>query len=390
MVNPSSARSPAPSASRRELLVRWSVGLAIGALFTWLSARNWPIDKLFSGTLTLGADRSGAHSLLLVNDAGAVNWSLRLWNLGGYLGCLFVIHWLRVLRWRPLLLAFAPAPLRVVNRIGAVGFMAVFMLPLRLGELVRPWLTHDDTGIPFGTGLSTIAVERVVDGLMVTLLLFAVLVQVPDTQLERYPQLLVGAYGALSVFGGATVVLLGTLVARAWTLRLLRSLIGVVSVGLANKIIGLVTTFIDGLSVLKSPVAVFSFLGMTVLYWGIVGFGVWLMAIGFGLDVPLIAGYTMMCCLVVGMMIPNSPGNVGSFWYFMLLPAGLYGVDTESPRAIGFGLGVWFVQTALVCLVGAWGLWARARAQLAASAHPDGPGRAHADGVVRDSSSAHE
>lgn len=361
------ATHTAPTASRRELFIRWAVGLAIGALFTWLSARNWPIDKLFSGSLGLDVDPAGRQLLVLVNDAGGVNWSLRLANLAGYVGCLGIIHFLRVLRWRPLLLAFAPAPFKVVNRIGAVGFMAVFMLPLRLGELVRPWLTHDDTGIPFGTGLSTIAVERVIDGLMVTLLLFGVLVQVPEAQLERYPQLLVGAYAALSIFGGATVVLIGTLVARTWTLQLLRTLIGVISKGLADKIIGLVTTFIDGLSVLKSPVAVLSFLGMTVLYWGMVGFGVWLMANGFGLDVPLIAGYAMMCCLVVGMMIPNSPGNVGSFWYFMLLPAGLYGVDTESPRAIGFGLGVWFVQTALVCVVGMWGLWARARAQLAAS-----------------------
>ncbi|MCO4761770.1 MAG: flippase-like domain-containing protein [Myxococcales bacterium] len=349
--------------SRRERLIRWAVGLVIGGLFTWLSARNWPLDKLFSGDLSLARRAGGALSLSLINDAGVTNWSIKLANLAGYLGCLFVIHWLRVLRWRPLLLAFTDAPLRVVNRIGAIGFVAVFMLPLRLGEFARPWLANTDTGIPFGTALSTIAVERVIDGLMVTLLLFAVLVQVPDSQLARYPELQLGAFAALSVFGGATVVLLGTVVARDLTLSILRRLIGLVSNKLADKIIGLVTTFIDGLSVLKSPAAVATFLGMTVSYWSVVGLGIWLMATGFGLDVPLVAGYAMMCCVVVGMMIPNSPGNVGSFWYFMLLPAGLYGIDADSPRAIGFGLGVWFVQTLQVCLFGLWGLWARARAQ---------------------------
>lgn len=361
---PATTTPARPAPKRRELLVRWLVGLAIGGLFTWLSARNWPLDRLFGGDLRSGHDATGHAALLLVDAQGALSWSLRWANLAGYLGCLFAIHWLRVLRWRPLLQAFAPAPLRVVNRVGAIGFMAVFMLPLRLGEFVRPWLIHDDTGVPFGTGLSTIAVERVIDGLMVTLLLFGVLMQLPEGQLERHTELQVGAWAALTVFGGATVVLVGTTLARDLTLNVLRRVLGLVSQGLADKIIGLVTTFVDGLRVLRSPAAVLSFLGVTVTYWGVVGFGYWLMATGFSLELPVVAAYAMMCCVVVGMMIPNSPGNVGSFWYFMLLPAGLYGVDTESTRAIGFGLAVWFVQTAQVCLFGAWGLWARARAQL--------------------------
>lgn len=345
------------------MLLKWTIGLAIGALFTWLSARNWPLDKLFGGSLSLGEDTSGAVALVLRDDLGLTNWSLRLSHLGLYLAILSCIHWLRVLRWRPMLAAFETVPLRVINRVGAAGFMSVFLLPLRLGELVRPFLISRNSAIPFGTALTTIAVERVADGLMVTLLLFGVLIGVPDTALERHPEVRVGALAALAVFGSAMGVLVATAVARDWTVRLLRRLIGLISGQLAEKIIGIATSFVDGLKVLRSPAALLQFLALTAGYWALNGLGMWVVALGFEIDAPLAAGYAMMCCVVVGMMIPNSPGNVGSFWYFMLLPAGLYGVDANASHVIGFALSVWFMITLQVTVFGLWGLWAEARAR---------------------------
>jgi hypothetical protein len=69
----------------------------------------------------------------------------------------------------------------------------------------------------------------------------------------------------------------------------------------------------------------------------------------------------MMACVVVGMMIPNAPANAGSFWTFLLLPAGLYGIDDQAPRTVAFGLGLWFAQTLQQTLFGLWGSWSDAR-----------------------------
>ena len=103
-------------------------------------------------------------------------------------------------------------------------------------------------------------------------------------------------------------------------------------------------------------------MGLTVLYWGLNGLGIWLLARGFGLTMPIIAAYAMMCGLVVGMMVPNPPGNVG-FWNFLLVPAVLYGIDPALPRHQIFALAVWFAQTVQISLFGLWGLWAEARAR---------------------------
>jgi hypothetical protein len=197
--------------------------------------------------------------------------------------------------------------------------------------------------------------------LIVTAILFTVLMEVHPSTLARHPEVQVGAWAALAVFGVAMAGLTSTLVAREFTLRMTRRILGVVSKGLAEKVIGLVTAFLDGLKVLQSPWHVAQFIGLSVVYWGVNGLGIWLFARGFGLDIPVVGAYAMMSCVVVGMMIPNSPGNVGSFWYFLLLPAALYGIKPDSPRTIAFALALWLAQTVQVSLFGVWGMVAEAR-----------------------------
>lgn len=379
-----------PQADRgKALWLKWLAGLAVGGFFVWWSSRNWPLEQLFGGELVLqqlparsshrlatalGIDRGLA---LVLRRGGAdqpLAWALNLRALGLYALVLTAIHWLRVLRWQPLLRPHAHLPLHVLNRVGAVGFMTVFLLPLRLGELTRPAMlarTHaDHPPVRFGAGLGVIALERVLDGLMVTGLLFAVLQLVPAAALAAAPQVQHGAWVALAVFATAIGGLVATMLARSLTLGLTERLLGILSKSLASKVIGLVTAFVDGLAMLKSPLHVAQFVGLTSLYWLINGAGLWLMAQGFGLQVPLPAGYAMMSCIVVGMMIPNSPGNVGTFWTFLLLPAGLWGVDQDSTAAVAFGLAVWLAQTVQGTIFGLWGSWADARALARVAAAP--------------------
>ena len=53
----------------------------------------------------------------------------------------------------------------------AIGFMANNLLPFRAGELVRVFAATKLVGAPFSTVLSSIAIERIFDGLAVVALL---------------------------------------------------------------------------------------------------------------------------------------------------------------------------------------------------------------------------
>jgi hypothetical protein len=102
----------------------------------------------------------------------ALEFSSFLPYLAGYVALLLVVQLTRALRWNYLL---APLGVRIPNApllaISSVGFMAILALPARLGEFVRPGLMRK-RGISASAALGTVAVERIVDGLLVSLFVF--------------------------------------------------------------------------------------------------------------------------------------------------------------------------------------------------------------------------
>ena len=259
---------------------------------------------------------------------------------------LSLIHVLRVVRWKPLLDPIVELDWQTHNRIGAVGFMAMFLFPLRLGELVRPYLVKQQTGgqAKMRQVLATVVVERVADGLMVSLLLVGVLAFLPQTSPETQQYMLIGAGASLAVFIGTSFFLIISAWQKERALGLIDNTFGLVSKGLAEKLKGLIEGFLYGLRATPDRRGLILFAFLTVVYWLLNGIGVWTMVKAFYLPVDLIGAYAMMACVVCGMMIPNSPGNVGSFWYFLLVPASLYGIAEGSVQAIAFGIMVWVLQ----------------------------------------------
>lgn len=336
-------------------LVKLVLGLAIGVFFVWLSAKDWPLDRLVGPTsLEGGVMTVGAHG---------EGWSVDLFWLLPYFGILVLIHVLRVVRWKPLLDPIAKLSLREHNRIGAVGFMAMFLFPLRLGELVRPYLVKramkkqaqagDPPPVRMSEVLATVVVERVVDGLVVSLFLFGVLFLLPGEGAAA-DRLKIGAFAALAVFSAAAVLLAGARWQHERTKTFVRRTAGLVSKRLAKGIGRILDDFLSGLRRLPSARTFALFMLMTIVYWALNGLGVWCMLHAFDLPIDAIGAYAMMACVVVGMMIPNSPGNVGSFWYFLCLPVSLYGISDSAPRVIAFGLAVWLMQLLQQSLFGLW------------------------------------
>jgi uncharacterized membrane protein YbhN (UPF0104 family) len=62
---------------------------------------------------------------------------------------MFLSHLLRTLRWQATLAPIKPIGFVSIFGMNAVGFMMVNVLPLRLGELVRPLLVTQREGVPY-------------------------------------------------------------------------------------------------------------------------------------------------------------------------------------------------------------------------------------------------
>src|SRR5207247_1250591 len=112
-------------------------------------------------------------------------------------GLLVVVHLCRALRWNnllaPLRVRIPPGPLLAIS---SVGFMAILALPARLGEFVRPGLLRKH-GASASAALGTVAVERIVDGLLVSLFVFAAFSALRGPTSPGW--MMWTAYGALAV-----------------------------------------------------------------------------------------------------------------------------------------------------------------------------------------------
>lgn len=203
------------------LAINLVLSLGMLALCTWLV---WPNDDT----------RTGLHTVF-----AAMHWGQFALYVAGWLGLQIIVHLCRSLRWNDL---FAPVGIRVPTgpllAISSVGFMAILTLPVRLGEFVRPGLLGKGGYSTASAALGTVAVERVVDGLMISLLVFGACfarrgADAPDWMMPT-------AYGALAVFALALVFVVGAMRRPALTIRiaLAISLLPRISPRIAKKVRG--------------------------------------------------------------------------------------------------------------------------------------------------------
>jgi hypothetical protein len=286
--------------------------------------------------------------------------------LGAYIGLLVIVQLTRALRWNYLL---APLGARIPSgpllAISSVGFMAILALPARLGEFVRPGLMRK-RGISASAALGTVAVERIVDGLLVSLFVFGAFFALRGPHSPRW--MMPTAYAALGVFALAMIFLIGALKwpeksVRFW-LRL--SLIPRVSPRLASLIERKALDMIRGFEVMRDTRNLVAFVLWSLVYWVCNGLGVYVLARGFGLDLTLVGGFATMGLCAVGITLPNSPGLVGQFQWFTLLGLSLYlpGAATKGNAIYGtafafanvhYGLQVgWYILCGAIGLATPW------------------------------------
>jgi uncharacterized protein (TIRG00374 family) len=124
------------------------LGSLVGLLFVWLAFRGTDIEGL----------KSSFKAVKYIYIVPVVFLSI-------------VVLVLRSYRWGVIL-----EPLEKINQwtlfsITAVGFMAISLLPVRMGEFARPYLISKKSSIRMGSALATIVVERIFD--MLTLSIFS-------------------------------------------------------------------------------------------------------------------------------------------------------------------------------------------------------------------------
>jgi glycosyltransferase 2 family protein len=294
-------------------------------------------------------------------DRHAVGQALRalpLSAIGTYLATLAVTHLFRAWRWefllRPLRVSL---PLRRLLLISSVGFMAILALPVRLGEFVRPYFLTRERGLRMSAALGTVAVERIVDGLLISILFFVSYLLSAGDVFSR--ELRVGAWLSLVGFVALTTFLV---LARIWTeqtiaIALRVSLLHYLAPVRAHQISDKLRALISGFHSMADRRNFGIFLFQSVLYWGVNGFGMWILARQMGLPISLGAAYTTMAFTGVILSLPNAPGLVGQFHaaiklgLLSYLPASVVNAQGMAFAIVLHGLQtIWYIGVGLLSL----------------------------------------
>jgi len=274
-----------------------------------------------------------------------------------YLATLAVTHLFRAWRWDFLLRPLgASVPLRRLLPISTVGFMAILALPVRAGEFVRPYFVARDKRVRMSAALGTVAVERIVDGLMLSILFFVSYLLSDHDGFPR--ELRAGAWLSLLLFIGLTTFLA---LAQVWTdatieLALRLSLLRRFAPARADRIGERIRSVISGFKVMADRRNFGLFLLQSALYWGTNGFGMWLLAVKMGLAISFSAALTTMAVTGVVLSLPNSPGLVGQFHAAIKLGLSAYlPIAVVNSNGIAYAIvlhgiqTVWYVGTGIVC-----------------------------------------
>ncbi|MBA2541401.1 MAG: flippase-like domain-containing protein [Deltaproteobacteria bacterium] len=256
--------------------------------------------------------------------------------LAAYIGLMVVSHLCRSLRWNyllaPLGIRIPPGPLLAIS---SVGFMAILALPARLGEFVRPGLLRR-RGISASAALGTVAVERIVDGLIISLFVFFAFFAIRGPEAPGW--MMPTAYAALGIFFVALLFLVFAMRRPDETVKfcLKMSLLPRFAPKVASVIEVKLLDMIRGFAVLRDVGNMVKFCSWTLVYWSANGLAVWVLARAFGIELSLVGGFAVMGLVGVGISLPNSPGLVGQYQWFTLLGVSLYlGPKVMEECAVG-------------------------------------------------------
>lgn len=326
--------------------IKLFLGLAVGAVCLFLAFRGVADTE----------QQTGIPWDQIVSHVKATSW----WGPVGFLLLVFVQIVLRSERWRVQVrgLTGTMPPLRDSVAINSVAAAAVFLLPFRLGEFVRPNLSAQRGIMRASSGLAATALERSVDGLVTTGFFGIVLLLVKArADIKLPPQVEVGGMIALAIFGGAMTFFIVAFRWRAGTARLVERMLSVVHGAFARRVASILTGFLDGLACFRRPRDVFAYVGITVAYWVLNALSVYCVIRGMGLEVDVLAAFFCLCFLVIGMMIPAPPGNVGNFHVFARSSLTVFGI--AAAPAVAFAIVLHALTVLSVVMMGGFFLLTR-------------------------------
>jgi hypothetical protein len=223
--------------------------------------------------------------------------------------------------------------------INTIGFLAINVIPLRMGELVRPYLLVEKENLPFGEAMVAIVLERWLDMIMLLIMLFGLgwFIDLPNGIVVQGIDILAAGQRTLGTMVVLGFIGLGALIAFGepilTPLKEHRN-------PLLVKVVGFILSLREGAHRLfGNPKLALRAFVVSCAVWGTTMLAIWFALLGFP-DFPNSVGvvWSVWTITLVGMVVAPTPGFIGVYELFCATALWLWGVDKVDGTAFALTL----------------------------------------------------
>ena len=234
-------------------------------------------------------------------------------------------YFFRGIRWHLMLRNVKRIPIWRMTKFVIIGFMCNNLLPARLGEFARALVIAKKEEISARSSFASVVLERVFDGATIVILLFAMIILQPFPLWVRKMGIIAGA---LFVICFCLLILLGHR-GEKWIEIIQRRFPD----KMMGKAAGFMLKFVHGLDILKQNSLVLYVFILSFVIWGIEALNYTIIMNSLGIRLPLGAAIFILAVTNLGIMIPSSPGNVGTMQFFCVKALSLYAIAKDQALA---------------------------------------------------------
>ncbi len=266
----------------------------------------------------------------------------------------YLSFWIRAVRWNYLLPGHYQNTPKALYDATVIGMFANNVLPLRAGEIIRPWvLKHRQKEVTFPAAFASIVTERVFDVISLLVCLGLSLGSV-----DTLPTFILLGAKALTVIAGIILIFMVLAYFRSSLLlnileKILKLVFGSKKTSLQKLITDSAIEFLSGIKAIANGrellAVVFWSFTLWITYAFLYQVGIWAM----GETTSFNMG--MVVCLLVALAVaaPSAPGFIGTFQAGAVFAlATIYGLSQEVALAYAIVIhGAQFFTTIILGLI---------------------------------------
>lgn len=262
---------------------------------------------------------------------------------------IFISHWLRAIRHRYLLNPIKEIKHGSLFSALMIGYGANTLLPAHLGEFLRAYIIGKRSGIAGSSVLATIVVERIIDVLSLLILMGFVFLVYPFPEMIR-----LSAYLTLVFSIGMILFLVWLKLKPHVVIRFLGIITRFLSKRIRDKLINIIDSFQKGIVAFENkrsyPIVFILSIVIWMGYAGLFVFGFYAFNFIEAYDIPIGASLVVLVVTTISILVPSSPGYVGTYHWLCMIALGLFGIPESA--ALGFAIVIHAVSMIPVAFVG--------------------------------------